>query len=153
LELPPRFAVGFLGRVFAEELAPDRDRRFVAGPRLDALLRTRLLAKRFMAGVGGYAAAPATYCSPKEGGPSGGSAPLQLANDALELRGRTLEARDCAFVRRQGDTIAVRIIQVSRRSSPTRSNAARVLGCRRISYRRHQAFMGLISASANRAYN
>src|SRR6266849_710782 len=30
-ELPSRFTVGFLGRVFAEELAADRDRRFVAG--------------------------------------------------------------------------------------------------------------------------
>ena len=38
VELPRRFTLGFLGRVFVEEFAADRYRRSVAGRRLDALL-------------------------------------------------------------------------------------------------------------------
>ena len=44
--------------------------------------RTRLSAKRFIAGVGGYAAAPLPTAAPSKG-PSGGGAVLELANDAL----------------------------------------------------------------------
>ena len=45
--------------------------------------RTRLSAKRFIAGVGGYAAAPLPTEAPSKGVPPDGGAVLQLANDAL----------------------------------------------------------------------
>ena len=43
--LPSRFTVGFLRCVFVEELAADRDRRLVAGRRLDALLPDEAVGK------------------------------------------------------------------------------------------------------------
>ena len=45
--------------------------------------RTRLSAKRFIAGVGGYAAAPLPTAAPSKAGPPTAAAVLQLANDAL----------------------------------------------------------------------
>ena len=40
-----RFTIGFLGRVFTEKFAADRDRRFIAGRWLDALLPAKAVGK------------------------------------------------------------------------------------------------------------
>ena len=44
-ELPGRFTLGFLGRVFVEKFSADRNRRLVAGRRLDALLPNDTIGK------------------------------------------------------------------------------------------------------------
>jgi hypothetical protein len=80
--LPGCFIVGFFRRVFAEELAADRDRRLVAGRRLDALLADEALGKALHRGrwrIGGGAVAG---CRTKRGKPSGGGALLELADDS-----------------------------------------------------------------------
>jgi hypothetical protein len=60
--------VGFLGRVIAEKFSADRNRRLVARRRFDAL-PAKAVGKRFIAGVGGYAAAPLPTTSPRNGVP------------------------------------------------------------------------------------
>src|SRR4030081_1845271 len=82
-KLPRRFAVGFLGSVFAEELAADRDRRFVAGRRLDALLADEAVGKALHRRRWRIRCGAVTDSSTKQGGPSAGGAVLELANDAL----------------------------------------------------------------------
>src|SRR3979409_2394655 len=82
-KLPRRFAVGFLGGVFAEELAADRDRRFVAGRRLDTLLADEAVGKALHGRRWRIRCGAVADCSTKQGDPSGGSAILELANDAL----------------------------------------------------------------------
>ena len=77
-ELPSRFTVGFLGCVLVEELASDRDRRFVAGRRLDALLADETIGKTLHRRRWWICCGAFTDCSTNQGNPSRGSAIRQL---------------------------------------------------------------------------
>src|SRR4051812_25818735 len=82
-ELPSRFSVGSLGRVFAEKLAADRHRRFVTRRRLDALLANEAVGKALHRRRWRIRCGAVTNCSTKQGGSSDGGAVLELADDAL----------------------------------------------------------------------
>ena len=69
--------------MFAEKLAADRDRRFVAGRRLDALLADEAVGKALHRRRWRIRCGAVTDCSTKQGGPSDGGAVLELADDAL----------------------------------------------------------------------
>src|SRR5258708_30964191 len=68
--------------MFVEELAADRDRRFVAGRGLDALLPDEAVGKALHRGWWRIRSGAVAACT-KQGRPSSRSAVLQLANDAL----------------------------------------------------------------------
>jgi hypothetical protein len=77
------FTVGFLGRVFVEELAADRDRRFVAGRRLDTLLPDEAIRKTLHRGRWRIRSGAVAGCGAKQKRSSSGGPLLQLADDAL----------------------------------------------------------------------
>src|SRR5262245_60799692 len=83
LRFPAVFTVGFLGRVFVEEFAADRDRGLVAGRRLDALLADEAVGKPLHGRRWRIRCRAVTGRSTKQGRPSGGGAVLQPADDAL----------------------------------------------------------------------
>src|SRR6202040_3640527 len=82
-ELSQRFSLGFLGRVFAEKFSADRYRRFVAERRLDALLPDEAVGKALHRRRRWKRSGAVPARGPQQGGPAGGAAFLELADDAL----------------------------------------------------------------------
>ena len=82
-ELPGRFTLGFLGRVFVEKFSADRYRRLVAGWRLDALVPGETVGKALHRRRRRKRPGAVADRNAKQGRPAGGGAFLELANDAL----------------------------------------------------------------------
>ena len=83
VELPQRFTLGFLGRVFAEKFSADRYRRLVARRRLDALLPGETVGKALHRRRRRKRPVAVADRRAKQGRPAGGAAFLELADDAL----------------------------------------------------------------------
>src|SRR6516164_7215253 len=82
LELPALITVDFLGRVLVEELSADRYRRLVALGRLDTLLPHETIGKPFHGGRWRIRSGAVADRGTKQRRPAGGSAILELADDA-----------------------------------------------------------------------
>ena len=82
-ELPQRFTLDLIGRVFAEKFSADRYRRIVAGRRLDALLPDEAVGKALHRRRRPKCPGAVAGRSPKQGRPAGGAAFLEPADDAL----------------------------------------------------------------------
>ena len=83
VELPRRFTLGFLGRVFVEKFSADRYRRLVARWRLDTLLPGEAVGKALHRRRRRKRPVAVADRSAKQGRPAGGAAFLELADDAL----------------------------------------------------------------------
>src|SRR6202140_4430463 len=82
VELPRRFTLGFLGRVFVEKFSADRYRRLVAGRRLDALLPGEAVGKALHRKRRRKRSGAVPDRSAKQGGPAATGAFLELADDS-----------------------------------------------------------------------